>query len=72
MQGYVAVQDGAFAESRECFRELEGWLASEDAAGLQLLAQSGRIFARLQLPSHELCPHIRSPLDHPGRLAQRP
>src|SRR5712691_3491266 len=35
MQGYVAVQDGAFAESRECFGELEDWLASEEAAGLQ-------------------------------------
>jgi hypothetical protein len=35
MQGYVAVQDGAFAESRKCFRELEGWMASEEAAGLQ-------------------------------------
>ena len=29
----------------------------------QLLAQSGRIFARLQPPPHELRPHIRSPLD---------
>jgi len=35
MQGYVAVQDGAFAESRKCFGELEGWMASEEAAGLQ-------------------------------------
>ncbi len=35
MKGYVAVQDGAFAESRECFGELEDWLASEEAAGLQ-------------------------------------
>src|SRR5216683_2976617 len=35
MQGYVAVQDRAFAESRKCFRELEDWMASEEAAGLQ-------------------------------------
>lgn len=35
MQGYVAVQDGAFAESGKCFREVEDWMASEDAAGLQ-------------------------------------
>ena len=35
MQGYVAEPDGAFAQSRECFSELEEWLASEDAAGLQ-------------------------------------
>jgi hypothetical protein len=35
MQGYVAVQDGAFAESRKCFRELEDWMASEEAAGLR-------------------------------------
>ena len=27
--------DGAFAQSRECFAELEEWLASEEAAGLQ-------------------------------------
>jgi hypothetical protein len=35
MQGYVAVQDGAFAESRKCFGELEDWMTSEEAAGLQ-------------------------------------
>ncbi len=35
MQGYVPVQDEAFDESRECFRELEDWMASEEAAGLQ-------------------------------------
>ena len=35
MQGYVPAQDGAFAESRKCFRELEDWTASEEAAGLQ-------------------------------------
>jgi hypothetical protein len=35
MQGYAPARDDAFAESRECFRELEDWLASEEAAGLQ-------------------------------------
>ncbi|HYA52766.1 MAG TPA: ISKra4 family transposase, partial [Streptosporangiaceae bacterium] len=35
MQGYAAEPDGAFAQSRECFAELEGWLVSEEAAGLQ-------------------------------------
>ena len=35
MQGYVPAQDQAFAESRKCFRELEEWAASEEAAGLQ-------------------------------------
>ena len=50
MQGYVAVQDGAFAESRECFRELEGWLASEDAAGLQ----HGELEEQLEVRGREL------------------
>ena len=35
MQGYVPGQDGAFGESRKCFGELEDWLASAEAAGLQ-------------------------------------
>jgi len=35
MQGYVPGEDGAFGESRKCFGELEDWLASEEAAGLQ-------------------------------------
>ena len=35
MQEYGPVQDEAFEESRECFRELEDWMASEEAAGLQ-------------------------------------
>jgi hypothetical protein len=35
MQEYVAVQDGVFAESRKCFRELEDWMTSEETAGLQ-------------------------------------
>ena len=50
MQGYVAVQDGAFAESRECFRELEDWLASEDAAGLQ----HGELEEQLEVRGREL------------------
>jgi hypothetical protein len=35
MQGYAAAEDGAFVESWECFREIAGWMASEEAAGLQ-------------------------------------
>ena len=35
MQGYAPGQDEAFAESRKCFGELEDWMASEAAAGLQ-------------------------------------
>jgi hypothetical protein len=35
MQGYVPAQDGAFAESEKCFGEMEDWLASAEAAGLQ-------------------------------------
>src|ERR1019366_7166406 len=35
MQGYVPARDGAFAESGKCFGELEDWLVSEEAAGLQ-------------------------------------
>jgi hypothetical protein len=35
MQGYVPGQDEAFAESRKCFGELEDWMASAEAAGLQ-------------------------------------
>ena len=31
-------RDEAFAESRECFRELEDWLASEEAAGCSTLS----------------------------------
>ena len=35
MQGYAPGGDGAFAESRKCFGELEDWAASGEAAGLQ-------------------------------------
>jgi hypothetical protein len=35
MQGYAPGPDAAFAESEKCFGELEDWLASGEAAGLQ-------------------------------------
>src|SRR5260370_26288109 len=35
MQGYVPGQDTAFAQARDCYQELEDWLASEETAGLQ-------------------------------------
>ena len=35
MQGYAPGQDAAFAQSRECYEDLEDWMASEDTAGLQ-------------------------------------
>lgn len=35
MQGYVPAQDGALAESRKCFGELEDWMATAGTAGLQ-------------------------------------
>ena len=50
MQGYAAGQDGAFAESRECFGELEDWLASEEAAGLQ----HGELEEQLEVRGREL------------------
>ena len=50
MQGYVAEPDGAFAQSRECFSELEEWLASEDAAGLQ----HGELEEQLDVRGREL------------------
>ena len=50
MQGYVPVQDGAFGESRECFRELEDWMASEAAAGLQ----HGELEEQLDVRGREL------------------
>src|SRR6266705_3382530 len=50
MQGYVAVQDGAFAASRKCFRELEDWMASEEAAGLQ----HGELEEQLDVRGREL------------------
>ena len=50
MQGYAAELDGAFTESRECFAELEEWLASEDAAGLQ----HGELEEQLDVRGREL------------------
>jgi hypothetical protein len=35
MQGYAGARDDAFAQSRRCFEEMEGWLSSDAAAGLQ-------------------------------------
>ena len=50
MQGYVPGPDGAFAQSGECFAELEEWLASEDAAGLQ----HGELEEQLEVRGREL------------------
>src|SRR5579859_2978844 len=50
MQGYAAARDDAFAESGECFRELEDWLASEEAAGLQ----HGELEEQLDVRGREL------------------
>ena len=50
MQGYVPGQDEAFAESRKCFGELEDWLASEEAAGLQ----HGELEEQLDVRGREL------------------
>ena len=50
MQGYAAEPDGAFTESRECFAELEEWLASEDAAGLE----HGELEEQLDVRGREL------------------
>jgi hypothetical protein len=50
MQGYVPGPDGAFARSGECYAELEEWLASEDAAGLQ----HGELEEQLDVRGREL------------------
>jgi hypothetical protein len=50
MQGYVPAQDGAFAESRKCFGELEDWMASAGAAGLQ----HGELEEQLEVRGREL------------------
>src|ERR1035441_6485144 len=50
MQGYVPAQDGAFAESGKCFGELEDWLASAGAAGLQ----HGELEEQLEVRGREL------------------
>src|SRR6266704_1934865 len=50
MQGYVPAQDEAFAESRRCFGELEDWMASAEAAGLQ----HGELEEQLEVRGREL------------------
>ena len=50
MQGYVPARDEAFAQSRKCFRELEDWMASEEAAGLQ----HGELEEQLDVRGREL------------------
>ena len=50
MQGYVPGEDEAFAESRKCFGELEDWMASEEAAGLQ----HGELEEQLEVRGREL------------------
>src|SRR5260370_1895354 len=50
MQGYVPGQDEAFAESRKCFGELEDWMASAEAAGLQ----HGELEEQLEMRGREL------------------
>ena len=50
MQGYAPAGDDAFAQSRERFRELEEWTASEEAAGLQ----HGELEEQLDVRGREL------------------
>ncbi len=50
MQEYVPARDGAFAESRKCFGELEDWMASAGAAGLQ----HGELEEQLEARGREL------------------
>src|SRR5712691_11262371 len=50
MQGYAAARDEAFAESGKCFGELEDWLASQEAAGLQ----HGELEEQLDVRGREL------------------
>ena len=50
MQGYVPARDEAFAQSRKCFRELEDWMASGEAAGLQ----HGELEEQLDVRGREL------------------
>ena len=50
MQGYVPGQDKAFAQSRECYQDLEDWMASAEAEGLQ----HGELEEQLDLRGREL------------------
>src|ERR1019366_9406485 len=70
MQGYVPAQDEAFAESGKCFGELEDWMASEEAAGLQhaeleeQLDVRGRELLRADVPGPAgsvVCPRGAAP-----------
>jgi hypothetical protein len=50
MKGYAPGPDAAFAQSRECYQDLEDWMASEDAAGLQ----HGELEEQLEVRGREL------------------
>ena len=50
MQEYAPGPDGAFAQSRECYQELEDWLSSEETAGLQ----HGELEEQLDVRGQEL------------------
>src|SRR6266851_2361329 len=50
MQGYASGPDEAFAQSRECYGDLEDWLASDEAAGLQ----HGELEEQLEVLDREL------------------
>ncbi len=51
MQGYAAAgEGGVFAQSRECYQELEEWLAGEEAGGLQ----HGELEEQLDVRGREL------------------
>ncbi|HEX9539007.1 MAG TPA: ISKra4 family transposase [Streptosporangiaceae bacterium] len=50
MQGYASGPDEAFAQSRECYGDLEDWLASDEAAGLQ----HGELEEQLEVRGREL------------------
>jgi hypothetical protein len=80
MQGYVPVRDEASRAVRRCYGELEDWLASEAAAGLQhgeleeqLDAGPGRAAAAV-IPGPAgpdgLAPGICVPKARPGQEGQ--
>src|SRR5260370_40516842 len=50
MQEYVPARDGAFVEARKCLGELEDWMASAGAAGLQ----HGELEEQLEARGREL------------------
>src|SRR6266700_1708301 len=68
MQGYVPAQDEAFAESRRCFGELEDWMASAEAAGLQ----HGELEEQLEVRGRELLRRLfQDRLDLTAALEER-